>query len=69
MELVAEKAQHEPHCAWFLTGLTAPRDLQSLAAGTPSVERMVGSLSVTFFGALNPRSFLYSSGVQVDMKL
>ena len=24
MEPVVEKAQHEPHCAWFLTGVTAP---------------------------------------------
>lgn len=24
MEPVVEKAQHEPHCAWFFTGVTAP---------------------------------------------
>ena len=29
MAAVAEKAQHDPHCPWFLTALTAPLDLQS----------------------------------------
>ena len=31
---VAEKAQHEPHCAWFLIGVTAPLVVQSMSSGT-----------------------------------
>jgi hypothetical protein len=30
---VEEKAQQEPHEPWFLTPVTAPRDLQSTEAG------------------------------------
>ena len=33
------------------------------------VSRIVGSISVTLVGALNPSIFLYSALVQVDMKL
>lgn len=35
----AEKAQQEPHDFWFLTGPTAPLDLQSTAVERFSVER------------------------------
>ena len=31
-EPVVEKAQHEPHCAWFFTGVTAPLVTQSTAS-------------------------------------
>ncbi len=29
---VVEKAQHDPHCPWFLTGVTAPAAFQSTSA-------------------------------------
>jgi len=69
MEQVAEKAQHDPHCPWFLTGLTAPWFLQSYEDGMLTVSRMVGSTSVALSGALYPSIPLYSSSVMVDMKL
>ena len=69
MAAVAEKAQHDPHCPWFLTALTAPLFLQSTEVARLVVSRTVGSISVTFFGALYPSIFLYSASVQVDMKL
>jgi len=34
---VVEKAQHEPHCPWFLTGVTAPLVYQSTDSGRLSV--------------------------------
>ena len=30
---VVENAQHEPHCFWFLTGVTAPSATQSIVSG------------------------------------
>jgi hypothetical protein len=30
---VVEKAQHDPHCPWFLMGVTAPLVDQSTASG------------------------------------
>merc|ERR1719284_2346476 len=37
-EPVVEKAQHEPHCPWFFTGVTAPFVVQSTASesGSPT---------------------------------
>ena len=66
MAAVAEKAQHDPHCPWFLTGLTAPLVLQSMEVGMLTVSRTVGSISVALTGALYPRSLLYSASVQVE---
>ena len=37
MDPVEEKAQHEPHEPWFLTGVTAPSVLQSRESGSPSI--------------------------------
>jgi hypothetical protein len=35
---VVENDQHDPHCPWFLTGVTAPLALQSIEAGnSPSL--------------------------------
>jgi len=39
MAPVVEKAQHEPQDPWFLTGVTAPDDLQSTEAALLSVEK------------------------------
>ena len=66
---MAEKAQHDPHCPWFLTGLTAPLVLQSTDVGRSTVESSVTSTSVALSGALYPSILLYSASVQVDMKL
>jgi len=33
---VVENDQHDPHCPWFLTGVTAPWALQSTEAGKAS---------------------------------
>jgi len=41
---VVENDQHDPHCPWFLTGVTAPLALQSTEAGnSPSFETTVSS--------------------------
>merc|ERR550514_971443 len=61
---VVEKARQDPHCPWFLTGVTAPLVLQS----TESV-RLVESrrTSALFsFPALYPLSLAFSSAVQVE---
>ena len=63
MAAVAEKAQHDPHCPWFLTALTAPLVLQSMEVGRSTVERTVSSTTVTLVGALYPSIFLYSASV------
>ena len=42
---VVLKAQHEPHCSWFLTGVTAPLATQSTLAGTVALEYLKGLLS------------------------
>lgn len=46
-EAVAEKAQHEPHCPWSLTGLTTAGETerQSTEAGRPTVEEACKKLS------------------------
>ena len=35
---VAEKVQHEPHCPWSFTEVTAPLLRQSMAEGAPEAE-------------------------------
>lgn len=31
---IAENAQHDPHCPWFLIGVNAPALFQSIVSGT-----------------------------------
>lgn len=38
---VVEKDQHDPHCCWFLIGVTAPWVAQFHVAGTPERAEMV----------------------------
>jgi len=42
-EPVVEKAQHDPHCPWFLTGVTAPAVTQLTEAGKALISSVVGS--------------------------
>merc|ERR1712227_452595 len=58
---VVEKAQHDPHCPWFLTGVTAPLVLQSTDCWRSEVSS--SSYSSSPSGALYPMSLLYSDGV------
>jgi len=39
---VVEKAQHEPHCPWFLTPVTAPAVTQLTVAGKAETSSGVG---------------------------
>ena len=43
---VALKAQHDPHCPWFITGVTAPFVRQSTDAGGAGVPGASGGRSV-----------------------
>jgi len=43
---VVENAQHEPHCPWFLTGVTAPAVTQSTDAGKALTSSSVGATPV-----------------------
>merc|ERR1711908_128663 len=52
MAPVVEKAQHDPHCPWFLTGVTAPLDLQSTVASRLSSEIYIGSAVLCLSDAL-----------------
>jgi len=65
-EPVVEKAQHEPHCPWFLIGVTAPSLFQSIVAGISVIWRASPFFS---YGPLYPRSLLYSEWDQSAMKL
>ena len=38
MVLTDANAQHDPHCPWFLTGVTAPFSLQSTYSGSSPVK-------------------------------
>jgi len=44
-EPVAEKAQHEPHCPWFLIGVTAPAVTQLTVAGKASTDKVYSAPS------------------------
>ncbi|CAN7982259.1 unnamed protein product, partial [Ixodes pacificus] len=43
--LTALKAQQDPHCPWFLTGVTAPLVLQSTVLGRLKSSMFSGSSS------------------------
>jgi hypothetical protein len=66
---VAEKAQHDPHCAWFFTALTAPLVLQSTVAVRFEASRYVTSSSSWFGGILNPFNLFDSYLVMVENML
>merc|ERR1712227_291679 len=68
---VVEKAQHDPHCPWFLTGVTAPLVLQSTSSAKLDSSRILTFFSRTnpSFGSIYPVSFFLSSAVQVENSL
>lgn len=47
-EPVAENDQHEPHYPWFLTGVTAPSDLQSTVYGISDLISAISAETVFF---------------------
>mmetsp|Transcript_10728 Transcript_10728/g.41913 ORF Transcript_10728/g.41913 Transcript_10728/m.41913 type:complete len:321 (-) Transcript_10728:335-1297(-) len=65
---VVENAQHDPHCFWFLTGVTAPLATQSISSGGVTsaysqVEASTGARGARR-AALYPSIFLNSSLVR-----
>merc|ERR1711935_246485 len=70
---VVENDQHDPQCPWFLTGVTAPLVLQSIAALASTLKAAsVDSTLVTFFGVISllyPFIYLISSSVLSVRKL
>ena len=59
---VVEKAQHDPHCPWSFTGVTAPLVVQSTEAGISSTERTL-MLDDFFIYGLYPIIFFHSASV------
>ena len=58
---VVEKAQHDPHCPWSLTGVTAPLVLQSRESARFSVSRTLAALTSLFLSwALYPNNLFHS---------
>lgn len=51
---VVEKAQHDPHCPWFLTAETSPFVVQSTEAGADPVATCLNSEVFVWVGN-NPR--------------
>ena len=50
LQPVVEKAQHEPHCPWFFTGVTAPLATQSTESAVADSSRTT-TLDCTFLEA------------------
>ena len=48
MSPVAENAQHEPHCPWFFTGVTAPFSRQSIEVGVSVMSRGLACVALVF---------------------
>ena len=65
-EPVVEKAQHDPHCPWFLTPVTAPYYLQSTLDLKLSVERFSSFLTLLALGLYPRQSLLNSDGVRSE---
>merc|ERR1719253_739619 len=63
IEPVVENDQHEPHCPWFLTGVTAPLVLQSIGPAAASTSRILVLSSATVGICLKPLSLAISSSV------
>jgi len=59
--LTAEKAQHDPHCYWFLTGFTAPLVVQSTAAGRAVTVTLDGTVTVLAVFLLYPNNWALNS--------
>lgn len=66
---VAENAQQEPHIPWFLTGVTAPFSLQSMASnavearGTAGLKRDIGCLQPHNLEEANSEFVMSEKGV------
>merc|ERR1719446_881437 len=71
MDPVVEKAQHEPHCPWFLTGVTAPLVTQSTESARLDSSRiwMFFSRTIPSLICLYPVRVFLSAGVQVENSL
>jgi hypothetical protein len=59
-EPVVEKAQHEPHCPWFLIGVTAPAVTQLTDVGKALICSSVGSKTLADWDELPFKQLIYS---------
>jgi len=62
---VVEKAQHEPHCPWFLIGVTAPAVAQLTLAGKASTSSWVGTHSSPSSCSLSTRQEIWAENSAV----
>merc|ERR1719491_1938608 len=65
MAPVEEKAQHDPHCPWFFTLVTAPLVTQLTESSRLEVSRISAS-KLLVCAPLYARSLLYSASVQSE---
>jgi hypothetical protein len=66
---VEENAQHDPHCPWSFTGVTAPLVTQLISSARFSSEKRVTFLSGIVSTYLYPFNFFNSSKVRSAKKL